>query len=579
MINWNDIDLKNKTKGKAKLLCPNCSESRKKKKEPCLSVDIDQGLAKCWNCEEVSVRDYKEVEKKYDLPNQEWRNYTNISDKLVNWFKSRGISQKTIIECKITEEKKYQPALQKEVNNLVFNYFDGNNLVNKKYRSGNKTFTQEKNAKKIFYGVNDIIGEDVCYIVEGEMDKLALWEIGIKNCISVPNGAKDSSNYFENCEQYLKGIKTFYIAVDMDEDGKNCEKDLIKRLGKHKCKRVNFKNKDANDDLKESALVLEGSLKNITDYPVDGTFTAKDIEEDIYYFYENGYDAPLRPNKNFKRFNEVFSPLRGQLVTVTGIPSHGKSNFIEWYCLNLISESNLKLSLYSPEHFPMAQHQSIFAQKFIGKPFLYDTSGVKRMSKKEVETFINWSKDKIYLTIPEKSSPPNWDWLFNKFEEQLYRYGIDVFIIDAWNKVKMKDGSLYEINDILSRLTLFCQMHGVVIFLIAHPTKMRKDEKSGQYILPTLYDVKGSGDFYDQSHCGLTVYRVFDSENEEGYTKVVTTKIKYNHQGQINSETIFKYDKPSGRFYEYNEPIQNFPMEEEKQEEIIYKGYDTEVGF
>lgn len=570
MINWDEIDLKGKTKGKAKLLCPACSHLRKKKNDPCLSVDIDNGLAKCWNCDEVSVRDYQVKEqKKYDLPPQEWRNYTNISDKLVKWFGTRGITQKTLIECKITEEKYYQPALQKEVNNVVFNYFENNKLVNKKYRSATKNFTQSKNAKKVFYGIDDLIGESECYIVEGEMDKLALWEIGIKNAISVPNGSKDVNDYLEHAESTLKGIEKFFIAVDMDEAGKSLENELIKRIGKHKCHRINFKNKDANDDLIESRLLLEESVKNITSYPVDGTYTAFDIQDEIYEFYDNGYDNPIAPEKNFKRFNQSFKPLQGQLITVTGIPGHGKSEFIEWYCLNLVAQKNMKMSLYSPEHFPMKQHQSKFSQKFIGKPFLNNFKDADRMTKDELKHYIEWSKDKIYLTIPEKSVPPTWDWLFSKFEEQIYRYGIDIFIIDAFNKVKMKDGSLFEINDVLSRLTLFAQMHNVIIFLIAHPTKMRRDEKTGLYLIPSLYDVKGSGDFFDQTHCGLTVYRIYDSEVENGYTKVITTKIKYNFQGEVNQEIIFNFNRSNLRFYEFNEHVDNFCLIDDNKKQVL----------
>lgn len=564
MINWEDIDLKRRTSGNHKFICPSCSHTRKKKSDPCLSVNIDKGLAKCWHCNEISIRDFKE-KKQYDTPQQDWHNYTKLSDKTVEWFASRGISQKTLISCRITEEKHYQPAKQKEMNNVVFNYFEGDKIVNKKYRSGDKDFTQEKNAKKIFYGINDIVGESECYIVEGEMDKLAFYEIGIKNVISVPNGAKDDSDYFENCENYLQDIEKFYIAVDMDSAGQELEHSLVKRLGKHRCYRIKFQNKDANDDLID--LVLEESIKNPIEYPIDGVFTAMDIIDDINSLYEKGYDRGISAGDNFKRFNQEFTMIPGQLITVTGIPSHGKSNFIEWYVLNLC-KSGMKACFYSPEHFPMSLHQSLLAEKVIGKPFMSDVDGTPRMTKKELSSYASWSRNKLYLTTPEKTDIPDWDWLFKKFEEAIYRYNIDVFVIDAFNKVKRHTDSLKEINDVLARLTLFCQVHHVNIFLIAHPTKMRKDEKTGLYNMPTLYDVKGTGDFYDQTHCGLTVYRNFDLEDP--YIKVVVTKIKYKHQGNLGEETFFKYQKENGRFYEYNDRPDNISFIEEEKDIIPF---------
>ena len=45
------IDLKGKTTGQQKTLCPKCSHTRSKNpKEPCLSVNIDEEVYKCWHC-------------------------------------------------------------------------------------------------------------------------------------------------------------------------------------------------------------------------------------------------------------------------------------------------------------------------------------------------------------------------------------------------------------------------------------------------------------------------------------------------------------------------------------------------
>lgn len=558
MIEWKEIqELIGNKKGQVKVICPKCSHNRKKQnqKEPCLSVDIDNGAAKCWNCEEIAIRDKKEV-KEYFTPSQEWHNYTQLSDKLVKWIKSeRNISQQTLIDCKITEEVYYQPALQKEVNNIVFNYFEGDKLVNKKYRSPNKRFSQCKDAKKVFYGINDIIGKEEAYIVEGEFDKLALWEVGVKNCISVPNGANDLNDIFETCENYLKPLKKIYIAVDTDEQGLKLEKELLKRFGKWKCERIEFKGKDANDDLKDSPLTLEESLQNCKPYPVDGTFSAFDIKEDIFNLYDNGLNDTIKPkNSRFSVMNDSFSIMHGQLTVVTGIPSHGKSNFIEDYVLNLVADCDLKASFFSPEHFPLELHQSVMIEKVMGKPFNkdFDWQGDKneRIKKSEIEEYIEWSKDKIFLTYPEKNESVTWQWLLNKFKEQMFRYGTDIFVIDAFNKVKRDSpDSLGEINQALTDLAAFAQGYNCIVILIAHPTKMRKRD-DGTYEVPDLYSVSGSADFRNQTHNGLCVYRHFQSENiDKGFVEVVNLKTKFKFQGEIGSVTRFEFDVSCNRYY------------------------------
>ena len=56
----------------------------------------------------------------------------------------------------------------------------------------------------------------------------------------------------------------------------------------------------------------------------------------------------------------------------------------------------------------------------------------------------------------------------------MYTFGIDIFVIDAFNKLQLPKGNkLDEINKVLTKLTMFAQMHNVIIFLVAHPTKMK----------------------------------------------------------------------------------------------------------
>lgn len=551
LIQWSEIDLKNKTSGAIKALCPKCSHTRKKKNDPCLSVNIDKGMAKCWNCEAISIRDIQE-KKTYNTPPQNWQNYTSLSKQFVDFFQSRGISQKTIIENRITQETSFIPNEGSKVLCIAFNYFEGGKLLNKKFRSLKKGFMQVKDAKKVFYGLNDIVGCDEVYIVEGEMDKLAMYEHGIKNCISVPNGANDLNDIFQTCENYLKDIKKFFIAVDMDEPGEKLEKELIKRLGKHRCERIQFSGKDANEDLVN--LKIEAALKNPKPYPVEGTFTANDVAEEINNLWENGFEKPLKPKgQQWRELNKIFSTLLGQLTVVTGIPTHGKSNFIEDYLINLANDNDLKLSFYSPEHLPMEMHHAQLIEKYTGKPFFNSTLEVEKVKKSEIEAYKNWSAKSLFLTVPEKGVTADWDWLIETFKQQIFRFGIDVFCIDAFNKVRKKNSdSLGELSEILSRLTLFCQQYNVSIFLVAHPTKMQKDESGVRFKIPTLYDVKGSGDFYDQTHNGLTIYRYFENEaNEFVGTIAIPMKLKFKHQGKVGEQARFNFNPNNGRYYSF----------------------------
>lgn len=549
--NW-DLIQTNKVSGTAKIKCPICTDTRKNKQDKSLMVWFNNGTAKCFNdgCNALFFRDSIQksiIENNYTLPQQNWKNYTNLSDALVKHCETdRKINQFTLKHFQVSEEKYYQPALNKEVNNIVFNYFEGDVLVNKKYRSGNKKFTQSKNGKPIFYNINSIIGEDEVYIVEGEFDVMALYEVGIKNVISIPNGANDNDNYWINSEKYLKDVKKFFIATDNDTSGENVAEKIAQRLGRYRCERILFNGKDANDDLKSG--LLSETIYNRKKYPVSGTFTTEDLIDKMMNLYNDGLPNCIEIKNNaLSGLNNIFKLMFGHLCIGTGIPSHGKSNFTEWLVLNYLLENDLKASFFSPEHQPMELHMSTFVQKAIGKNFFFDIDGVEKCTKLDLMEFHTWANQKLYLTSPENGEFATWDWIFEKFREQIYSYGINIFVVDAWNKVEHTGNKTERENIglVLSRLTQFAQQNNILIIIIAHPTKMKKE--GGIYESPTLYDVSGSADFRNQTHDGFCIYRYF---GEEPYTEFINLKSKYIFQGEIGGKMEFDYHKPSGRYYE-----------------------------
>lgn len=584
-IDWNTLEFK-KNSGTEKVRCPICDNENRRKGDTPIQINHSNGYGKCFRCESLTFKESKQTDysiKQYDLPNQDWQNYTSISDNLVKWLKNeRKITQQTLIELNITEEKYYQPSLQKEVNNIVFNYFEGEKLVNKKYRSANKKFTQSKNTKSIFYNINSIINSEECYIVEGEFDVLALHTFGIKNVISVPNGANDNDDYWINSEKYLKDIKKFIIAVDNDEKGNSLKDKIAQRLGRYRCQFIEWKNKDANGDLINGC--IDESLKNRQSFPVSGTFKVEDLFDRILDLYNNGLPDTIYPkNDCFGNLKNIFSVMKGQLSVITGIPSHGKSNFSEWYGLNLVNDYDLKASFFSPEHSPMELHQTNFIQKAIGKPFWKDMDGISRITKNDIERYKDWANEKIYLTSPDNGETPTWDWLLDKFKEQIYSYGINLFFIDAFNKLELPQGNkLDEINRVLTKLTSFAQSTNSLIFLVAHPTKMKKNER-GIYDCPSLYDVSGSADFRNQTHNGFSIYRYFEDEenNTDGYTEFVNLKTKLSFQGEIGKSVEFDYHVPTGRYYKKGGVIPLFDMtrKEEIQEGIKFSSIEPNRDF
>ena len=167
-------------------------------------------------------------------------------------------------------------------------------IRDRKYRDGRKNFKLYKGAEKIFYNIDSIVGYNNCIIVEGEMDALSLYEAGIPNVISVPNGATLNSNnldYLDNCIDYFSDKEKIIIAVDQDEPGQALQQELIRRLGAEICYVASFEDcKDANEYLlKYGSKRLSKCIEQAKPVPLENVTTFKEIESEITDFVRHGF--------------------------------------------------------------------------------------------------------------------------------------------------------------------------------------------------------------------------------------------------------------------------------------------------
>ena len=138
--NFNQYGLE---EGKTQGTCPLCSSSRqpKNQKLKCASYDWERGLGTCHNCNTTfQLHTYNRKgsnEKEYTRPVDKQEDYNITGDpeqKVLKWFKSRGISAQTLIDLHVGEGLEYMPQTGKQENAIKFNYFIGSQLINVKYR-------------------------------------------------------------------------------------------------------------------------------------------------------------------------------------------------------------------------------------------------------------------------------------------------------------------------------------------------------------------------------------------------------------------------------------------------------------
>lgn len=536
----------NKNSGEVQTTCPKCSHTRKKKLDKCLSVNLSTQVFIChhcgWSGGEPMQKEYIPKPKEYVKP--VWSNKTQLSDKLVKWFESRGIRQKTLTDARITEGLEFMPQTGKEANTVQFNYFLNGELINVKYRTADKNFKLHKDSKLIPYNADCLFNKEFerVIIVEGEMDCLSLLEAGIKDVISVPNGANKKTNNLEYLNDFIEQFDEkveIILAVDNDEAGRNLRNELAFRLGIDKCKYIDFKEfKDFNE-----VLIVKGIsgvheyLSYAVEFPLEGVYRVSDFENELFDLKSNGLQQGAKIG--ILEFDSLLTFERGYITTITGIPGHGKSDFVDQIVLGLAVNEGWKTAYFSPENKPTQVHISKLIRKVSAKHF-------NDVSHYDIKMIVSWLNEYVSFIQPEADY--SLDSILEKVKSNKKRFGLDAFVIDAWNKLEHQydkgESETKHIGKSLDKLALFCQKNNLHCFLIAHPTKMNKDKATGQMERPNLYSISGSSNFYNKSDNGIVVYRDFVNDTVD----VDVLKVKFQHWGETGRFTP-KYDKRSGRYY------------------------------
>lgn len=510
--------------GENKMACPACSKDRKKATAKVFSFNTEKGVGNCIHCQDT-FSTYIPYEKKKEYVAPEWKNRTELTDNAVKWFGGRMISQKTLSDMKVCSAMEYMPQDEKECSVVCFPYYRNGELVNIKYRTGDKHFKMYKDAELIFYNIDAIIGQKECIIVEGEIDCLSLIECGITNVVSVPNGAGGKNlDYIDSCFDALKPLEKIIIATDNDVKGLGLRDELIRRFGAERCYTVEFGDyKDSNE-----CLIAEGvfNLKDIFEHarhvPVKDVIELSDIYSDVYSYFQNG----LQPGaKTYTDLDTIVTWETGRVCVITGIPSHGKSTYLDFLITRLNVVNGWKVGIVSPENAPIKMHVGKIFSVLTGRSF-----DSKYITESEYQTTWDYVSNSFYWIMPE--SDMTIDNVLTKARYLVGRYGIRILVLDPYNKFEhTKDRGESEtdyISRFLDQISLFAIQNNVLIFLVAHPTKMKKEKDSACFEVPTLYDISGSAHFYNKTDYGMIVYRHYDT----GLVDIHVPKVRFRNWGE-----------------------------------------------
>ena len=422
-------------------ICPQCTPDRKPQhqREKDLCVNLEKGT---WFCQHCGWADGLKPEKAETQPEYHKPKYnpTNLPSKILQFFAKRGIGEQALLKCKIGHES----PNGKIYGAIMFPRYKNGEVVAIKYRTADKRMWQSKNPEPCFYNYDMAIksGKDRVIITEGEIDCLSFVEVGRENVVSVPDGApavtaKNLDKKFSFLQDGLiEHFKSFVLAVDNDEPGKVIEEELAERIGKHRCMRAIYPSgcKDANDVLvKHGKDVLIDIYQKAKPYPVDGLYVVDDFIDEIIDLYDQGLKPGL--STGWASIDRLYTVRKCELTIITGIPSSGKSTWLDALTVNMAARHDWKIAYCSPENWPLQRHAANLIEKITRKPFACSTQTAERATLQEVQKAAEYMRSRFFFT-QLRDKDMSIDGVLEVMQAAISRYDVSGVVLDPWNELE-----------------------------------------------------------------------------------------------------------------------------------------------
>lgn len=402
---------------------------------------------------------------------------------------------------------------------IVIPFVEGGRVVNRKYRtiSGEKRFCQDAGARKVFWNV-DVISDPTLQdhpliITEGEFDAMVAIQCGFPRTVSVPDGAPaqaigdaETSKYsfLDNAPQALRNVREIILATDGDGPGVNLMNDLALRLGKARCKWVKYPRgcKDLNEAfIRYGQRGVTETIARAQWFKVSGVYRMSELPP-IASATPHAIGMPV--------LDDHYRIRMGDLCVITGIPSHGKSSFINEICYRVVQRYGWCVAFASFEQRPQVDHKRNLRTLFIGKPPAYQMPD-------EIERADRWIDQHFSFIVPDEDDEVTLAWVLERCAASVIQHGARIIVIDPWNEmdhVRPPDMSLTEYTGFaIKQFRKFAQKHHVHVIVAAHPAKQKKNE-DGRISMPSLYDISDSAHWYNKPDVGIIVHRTGESPDD-----------------------------------------------------------------
>jgi hypothetical protein len=292
----------------------------------------------------------------------------------------------------------------------------------------------------------------------------------------------------------------------------------------------------------------------------DGIYFVSEIADRVRQLYRTGMRGGLSTGIPALDWN--YTVKLGQWTIVTGMPSHGKSAVLDTILHNLVELHGWKIAITSIENQPLERHAAQLIAIHEGLPF--GEGDIPRMDAATMESGLAWLSEHFVFILPDEGGCSVGGILDCVAWADANGFVSQGVVIDPWNELEHKrPAGMNEteyVSQSLTRLRRFARMKEKHLWLVAHPTKLQPDVKTGEYPVPNLYHISGSAHFRNKADMGISVWR--DMLNESSPTEVYVQKVRFRECGKVGKVDLY-FNVVTGRFDERPPTYSTYTQTEE----------------
>lgn len=271
-----------------------------------------------------------------------------------------------------------------------------------------------------------------------------------------------------------------------------------------------------------------------------------DLTEEITKLYRSG--LPCGTRTGWAQVDPYYSVAPGYWTAITGIPSDGKSTWMDNLTVNLMRKE-WRFIVYSPESQPVELYLSNLCEIVTTRPFRYGYNN--RIDPPALAEAMDFMDSRLrVLRFDGGAIFPSLETFMLACEEVLldWKDGPVGVVLDPWNELDhVPHAGMNETqmtNWELMRYRNWVRQHGAQMhgFIVAHPSKPQKD-KNGDYKDVTLYDISGSSAWKNKADFGIVVRR------RDDHTAVEIEKSRWRHLGK-QGIAYLTFNQGTNTFYD-----------------------------